>query len=84
MGEFSAWLQAQGIDPLTGGLVLGFIGGWLLARLLRGGSRTEAQAATRALNGEELKGRAINVNEARPRPEGSNGRGGRSSSQAAS
>lgn len=48
MDAFSAWLQAQGIDPLTGGLVLGFIGGWLLARLLRGGSRTEAQAATRA------------------------------------
>ncbi len=48
MDAFSAWLQAQGIDPLTGGLVLGFIGGWLLERSLRGGFRTEAQAATRA------------------------------------
>lgn len=48
MGELSAWLQAQGTDPLTGGLVLGFIGGWLFARLLRGGSRTAAPATTRA------------------------------------
>lgn len=39
-------------------------------------SRSEAQSAIRALNGEELKGRAINVNEARPRPEGSSGNGG--------
>lgn len=39
--------------------------------------RSEAMAAMNALNGEELKGRAINVNEARPRPEGSSGgRGG--------
>jgi RNA recognition motif-containing protein len=39
-------------------------------------NRSEAMAAMSALNGEELKGRAINVNEARPRPEGSSGRGG--------
>ncbi len=39
-------------------------------------SRSEAQAAIRALNGEEIKGRAINVNEARPRPEGASGNGG--------
>ena len=40
-------------------------------------SRSEANSAMRALNGEELKGRAINVNEARPRQEGgSGGRGG--------
>jgi cold-inducible RNA-binding protein len=39
-------------------------------------NRSEIQAAIRALNGEELKGRAINVNEARPRPEGSQGQGG--------
>lgn len=37
MGELSAWLQAHGIDPLTGGLVLGFIGGWLSARRARSG-----------------------------------------------
>ncbi|MCZ2154687.1 MAG: RNA-binding protein [Bryobacterales bacterium] len=35
---------------------------------------SEAEAAINALNGTELMGRAINVNEARPRPEG--GRGG--------
>jgi RNA recognition motif-containing protein len=34
----------------------------------------EAQAAIEALNGKELKGRAMNINEARPKPEG--GRGG--------
>lgn len=36
-------------------------------------SRSEAHSAMQALNGEELKGRAINVNEARPRQEGSGG-----------
>jgi len=34
----------------------------------------EAQAAMDALNGKEIKGRVVTVNEARPRPEG--GRGG--------
>ncbi len=34
----------------------------------------EAQAAISNLNGKDLKGKAITVNEARPRPEG--GRGG--------
>jgi RNA recognition motif-containing protein len=38
-------------------------------------SDQEAQAAIAALNGKELEGRALTVNEARPRPEG--GRGGR-------
>jgi len=32
---------------------------------------TEARAAIDGLNGEELKGRLLTVNEARPRPEGS-------------
>lgn len=36
----------------------------------------EAEAAIAALNGTELGGRAINVNEARPRPEGGGPRGG--------
>lgn len=44
---------------------------------------TEAKAAIAGLNGKEFKGRTINVNEARPRPEGGRaargggGRGGR-------
>src|SRR5947209_10930547 len=36
----------------------------------------EAQAAAAALNGKEMDGRALTVNEARPRPEGGGGRGG--------
>lgn len=37
---------------------------------------TEARAAIEALNNTELKGRNLNVNEARPKPEGSRGGGG--------
>jgi len=40
-------------------------------------TKTEAQSAISAMNGKELKGRAINVNEARPRPEGRRGGGRR-------
>ena len=36
----------------------------------------EAEAAIQALNGTELGGRAINVNEARPRPDGGSRGGG--------
>ncbi len=39
-------------------------------------SSAEAQASIAGLNGQELKGRAIKVNEAKPRPEGSGSRGG--------
>jgi len=39
------------------------------------GSDQEAQAAISALNGTEIEGRALTVNEARPKPEGG-GRGG--------
>ena len=39
-------------------------------------SKAEGQAAIEGLNGKELKGRALNVNEARPRTENSGGRGG--------
>src|SRR5947209_3867135 len=37
----------------------------------------EAQAATAALNGKEVNGRALTVNEAKPREEGRGGSGGR-------
>lgn len=48
-------------------------------------TKSEADAAITALNGQELKGRAVNVNEARPRAEGrrsggGGGRGGRGGS----
>jgi hypothetical protein len=40
------------------------------------GSDAEAQAAIGALNGKEVDGRSLTVNEARPRTEGGGGRGG--------
>ena len=39
-------------------------------------NREEAMAAIKALNGSELEGRNINVNEARPKPEGGERRSG--------
>jgi len=39
-------------------------------------SKAEAQSAIEGLNGQELKGRTLNVNEARPRPDRQGGRGG--------
>jgi RNA recognition motif-containing protein len=39
-------------------------------------SSSEAQEAIAGLNGQELKGRALKVNEAKPRPEGGGSRGG--------
>ena len=45
------------------------------------GNDTEAQVAIADMNGKEVEGRSLTVNEARPKPEGSNGsrdsRGGR-------
>ena len=41
-------------------------------------SKTEAQSAINGLNGKELKGRTLSVNEARPRSEGRRGGGRRS------
>ncbi len=40
-------------------------------------SAEEAKAAIEGLNGKELKGRNLNVNEARPRSESGRDRGGR-------
>jgi len=39
-------------------------------------SKDEAQSAIDGLNDKELKGKALTVNEARPRPESRGGRGG--------
>ncbi len=39
------------------------------------GSDQEAQAAVAAMNGAEVEGRPLTVNEARPKPEGGGGRG---------
>lgn len=36
--------------------------------------KAEAESAITNLNGKELQGRALNINEARPRPEGDRGR----------
>jgi cold-inducible RNA-binding protein len=38
-------------------------------------SKSEAEAAISGLNGAELNGRALNVNEARPKPQGGGGGG---------
>ncbi|HEY7309381.1 MAG TPA: RNA-binding protein [Gemmataceae bacterium] len=40
------------------------------------GSDSEAQAAIADMNGKEIDGRSLTVNEARPKPEGGGGRGG--------
>jgi RNA recognition motif-containing protein len=40
-------------------------------------AKAEAQSAIDGLNGKDLKGRTLNVNEARPRTEGRQGKGGR-------
>ena len=40
------------------------------------GSDQEAQAAIQAMNGKEVEGRALTVNEARPKTEGGRGGGG--------
>lgn len=41
------------------------------------GSASEAQQAVESMDGQELDGRAIRVNEATPRPSGGGGGGGR-------
>ena len=41
------------------------------------GNDSEAQAAISALNGSEVDGRSLTVNEARPKPDGGGGGGGR-------
>jgi len=43
--------------------------------------RSEAEKAIEALNGKDLGGRAINVNEARPKNDGGGFRGGRGGSR---
>jgi hypothetical protein len=46
MQALSDFLARLGVDPLIGGLVLGFIGGWLFARILRGGDAPRSEAPT--------------------------------------
>ena len=41
------------------------------------GNDSEAQAAIADMNGKEVDGRSLTVNEARPKPEGGGGGGGR-------
>jgi RNA recognition motif-containing protein len=41
-------------------------------------AKSEAEAAISGLNGQDVKGQAVNVNEARPRPQGRGPGGGRS------
>lgn len=41
------------------------------------GSDSEAQSAIDGMNGKEIDGRSLTVNEARPKPEGGGGGGGR-------
>ena len=65
--EFGSVVSAQVIMDRDTGRSKGF-------GFVEMGSDQEAQAATAALNGQEVTGRALTVNEARPRPEG--GRGG--------
>jgi cold-inducible RNA-binding protein len=43
-------------------------------------TKSEADAAIAGLNGQDVKGRAVNVNEARPRPQGRKSGGGRGGS----
>ena len=38
--------------------------------------KDQAQAAIEAINGKDIAGRAVTVNEARPKPQGGNGGGG--------
>jgi RNA recognition motif-containing protein len=62
-------LSAQVIEDRTSGRSKGF-------GFVEMGSDTEAQAAITALNGQQHDGRALTVNEAKPREAGGGGRSG--------
>jgi len=69
-GEFGTVESAQVISDRETGRSKGF-------GFVEMGSDQEAQAAISALNGKEMGGRALTVNEAKPREErGGGGRGG--------
>ena len=46
MQALSEFLVRMGVDPLTGGIVLGFVGGWLFARMRRRDDRRPQIQAT--------------------------------------
>ena len=71
-GQFGTVQSAQVIADRETGRSKGF-------GFVEMGSDQEAQAAIQALNGKEVDGRALTVNEARPKTEGGGG-GGRGGS----
>ena len=68
-GQYGQVASAQIINDRDTGRSKGF-------GFVEMGSDQEAQAAIAALNGKEVDGRTLTVNEARPKTEGGGGRGG--------
>ena len=68
-GEYGRISSAKIIKDMTTGDPKGF-------GFIEMPSQTEALTAIQNLNGKELKGKALSVNEARPRTENRSGRGG--------
>lgn len=71
-GAFEAFGQVESVKIITDK----YSGGSRGFGFVEMPSKDEAQSAIGGLNGQELKGRALNVNEARPRSERPRGGGG--------